>query len=190
MPSRLRVRPIANLADGEHGDVIGVAHRHRATIQSRLTGRDCVWWRVVVLRGALTTDFLGMPQRRWDLVATVTGGVLFALRDASGTCGVDLETGTVNVQLPACATLEFRGGRGITEAAEAIMESLDIPAPDRDDGIWRLEETLVAEGDRMRVMGLPRRLELEGPQELDYRASVPTWLVLDGWGDDLVVVAP
>jgi hypothetical protein len=190
MATRLRVRPIADLADGEHGDVQGVAQRHRATIQSRLTGRDCVWWRVVVLRGALTTDFLGMPQRRWDVMASVTGGVLFALRDASGQCGVDLETGTVNVQLPACATLEFRNGRGITEAADTLMESLDIPRPDREDGIWRLEETLVVEGDPLRVAGLPRRLELEGPQELDYRASIPTWFVLDGWGDDLVVVAP
>lgn len=176
-------RPAADAPDATVVRITGEVRVHESALTAPISGSRCAYWRVVIYeqRGA------GVSQS-WEHLAQHSEHTPFIVADPSGEVLVD----------PALATVSMRSRQSrIVSPREAVPQQVATLLVERGwsmddlrrrDRPIRIDETTVASGASVAVVGAGTSSARRGAlDELDYRSTSPTWLVLSGRDSDLLI---
>lgn len=153
------LRRIADVVDGERARICGTVEAG-ATLVAPLSGRECVFWHVVVQQKG-TSDL-------WMTLVEERSGADFTVRDESGTAHIEARSDCVDPALEQDARYES----GFLNDAEPRLERF-LAARGHTSTGWlfnksmRYREGVVAPGERVAVVAV-------GRWELDPDAEVRT----------------
>lgn len=180
--------PLSEIPENTVVRVRGTVRQHTHELRGPLGDRPCVYWRVTaaVQRFSERRSRYGYRHAYWQDTIDHSEGTPFVLADGSGECAVDPALGTVSVGKPTIKVVHR--GQALPSRMAVVLAEQGVSLDEIRGETWRFEETLVAVGANVVVVGAGRRADRStGSGERDYRASQATWVVLDGQELELLV---
>lgn len=157
--------PIAELADHQIRRIVGRVAASEQTLTAPLTGRPCVLYQLVIYAYA--------GRDRWSVHTTDRRGAPFAVSDHSATAIVDPYHSWIALKFDHREETEWLHGP-TSEQAELLRRYNIYPGGRTWPGRYRLEETVIAIGDPIGVIGAAVRDPAPPGPVSAYRTDLPS----------------